>query len=482
MKHRSLTFTVPALVAGLMMIVGIVVSERVLSRLVEAQERHVQELSGAYLDGLSSSILPHVMREDVWEVFDALDRAGDLYDALQPIETVVTNPEGLVIAASDPAGVPTFEPIPTSFTQPLDGASFQMDNDTGRAYMQRGLVHQDQKVGAIHAVVDVRHLLDERSEVTFALIATNGMLTVVLALAGYLAVRRIVRPVHVLADHLRAGVSGRAQPISSEQLPPPGSDTRRLYDAYNSLVQAEHEREALTLKLAEEERLASLGRLASGMAHEINNPLGGLFNTLDTLKRHGETRAVRETSVSMLERGLQGIRKVVEATLQTYRPDTQERPFGPDDLDDLRHLIQPEVKRRHLSIDWDIQLSRSVAVPNPPLRQAILNLLLNACAAVPQGGRIGVASWYDDGCLHVTVMDSGPGLPETAADALCTNDPPSPIDTGTGLGLWMVRRLVAEVGGSITVTESPLGGASINIKVATKPCEPSRGESASACA
>lgn len=474
MKRRpNLTFAVPALVAGLMIVVGVVVSERVLARLVETQERHVSELSGAYLDGLSSSIVPHVLREDIWEVFDTLARTAALYEALQPVDTVVTGPEGRVIAANDPIAVPSFEPIPTAISGPLGDADFRIDDDKGRAYMHRRLVHQGQHIGSIYAIADIQHLLDERAEVMLTLIATNAFLTLLLAGAGYLVVRRMVRPVRVLADHLREGVSGRARPIAASRLPAPGTEARRLFDAYNSLVRAEQEREDLTLRLAEEERLASLGKLASGMAHEINNPLGGLFNALDTLKRHGDTMQVRETSISLLERGLQGIRNVVDATLQTYRPDTQERPFGPSDLDDLKYLIQPALKRKGLSCDWDNRLTCSIAVPNAPLRQAVLNLLLNACAAAPDKGRVAVAGWYDCDAIRITVADDGPGLPEQAVDALCAYEPMPPVGGHNGLGLWMVRRLVAELDGMIVLGRGPLGGASIEVIVAGRPCDKS---------
>lgn len=477
MKRRpQLTFAVPALVAGLMIVVGIVVSERVLARLVETQERHVSELSGAYLDGLSSSVVPHVLREDVWEVFDTLDRTKALYEALQPIETVVTGPEGRVIAANDPLKVPSLEPVPDTFTRPLGDADFLIDDDHGRAYMHRRLVYQGQHIGAIYAIADVQHLLAERAEVMLTLIASNTFLTLLLAGAGYLAVRRMVQPVRVLADHLREGVSGRAQPISGTRMPSPGTEARRLFDAYNSLVRAEQEREALAVKLAEEERLTALGKLASGMAHEINNPLGGLFNALDTLKRHGDTLMVRESSISLLERGLQGIRNVVDATLQTYRPDMRERPFGPADLNDLKYLIQPEVKRKNLSCDWDNRLSSDVDVHSAPLRQAILNLLLNACAAAPEKGRISVAGWYDNDRLHVTVADNGPGLSKPEAEILCASEPVSPITTSKGLGLWVVRRLVTEIDGRVVVGRGPLGGASIEIIVAGQPCENSEEE------
>ncbi len=81
-------------------------------------------------------------------------------------------------------------------------------------------------------------------------------------------------------------------------------DHQRPFAAFNRLASAVADREALSARLAEEERLASLGRLASGMAHEINNPLGGLFNAIDTLKRHGGDRSTRNVTLDLVERGI----------------------------------------------------------------------------------------------------------------------------------------------------------------------------------
>ena len=127
-----------------------------------------------------------------------------------------------------------------------------------------------------------------------ALIATNAALTLVLALAAWLTVRRMMRPVGVLAAHLEAGAERQVEPIPPmDRWARPRSSSaacsRRSTAWRRRCASGRH----LSRQLAEEERLASLGRLASGMAHEINNPLGGLFNAIDTLKQHGSAAEVR---------------------------------------------------------------------------------------------------------------------------------------------------------------------------------------------
>ena len=224
------------------------------------------------------------------------------------------------------------------------------------------------------------------------------------------------------------------------------------------------ERESLTGRLAEEERLASLGRLATGLAHEINNPLGGLFNAIDTLKRHGDRPNVRTQSLDLIERGLRGIRDVVRTVLATYRPDREARDLTAADLDDMRFLMSAEAVRKGVQIHWTNTVESEVGLPAAQVRQILLNLALNAIAASQQGGSVAMRAFCEDNRLLLEVSDQGPGLPMYAQAVLtASRDGPPSLAEGSGLGLWMTRRMVAELNGTIDYQRRAEGGTLIRV-------------------
>jgi signal transduction histidine kinase len=450
-----------------MIVLSVVITNQVLAHLAQTQENHFQELTAAYLDGLSSSLIPPVLRDDIWETFDILDRARGLYQGLKITGTVVANSNGSVLAAADPAAIPSYSQVPETTTGRFaaDG-NLWLDRDAKVAGARRPLVYNGLTIGNIYAEFDVAALFRERQEVLWTLIATNAVIAIGLAAIGYYSVRWILRPIHILTDHLRREVENPVPAIPDDQLGSEKSEFGQLFRRYNGLVRAMHEREALVSRLAEDERLSSLGRLASGMAHEINNPLGGLFNAIETLKGYGQDRAVRNRAISLLERGLAGIRDVVRSALVTYRIETADRPLYPADIDDLRLLIKPEVARRHIELIWQNALVGEAPVSAGAVRQAVLNLLLNACHVSPSGGKVELTAVTDTQAITITVRDEGPGLDPARIQYLERREgAAAPRPGETGLGLWVVRRLVAESGGRIKVGQPCGGGTAITIVI-----------------
>jgi signal transduction histidine kinase len=461
-----LVLKAPLVVVILMFAVSVIITNQVVTRLEATQQRHLDQLTSAYLDGLTSALLPLVVREDIWEVYDILDRARSQYRSLNVNWTIVSGVDGTILAASDPGRFPSQSKPPPAVAAIAGIKEPFINSDRGVVLIGRDLVFQGRTIGRISAEADIAPLLKERSEVFWTLLLTNLALTIGLAAIGFFLVRRMTRPVTALTKLFEAGKTGQMEPAAEAELSSQSLEFKRLFQGYNALARAVSERELLAVQLAEEEKVASLGRLASGMAHEINNPLGGMFNALDSLKRHGDREQVRSISLRLIEQGLSGISELVRSTLATYRADRPLRDLTATDLDDLRLLIKPEAKQRRLNLEWAIGITEPVPVPAVPIRDAALNLLLNACHVSRDNGTVGFRVNVSGQMLLLDVSDSGTGLPEHVREYLERPGAGSaPLDRRSGLGLWIVKRLCDEIGARIEVVVSGENGTTIRLKV-----------------
>ena len=293
-----LVVKVPVLVAGLMVTVAFTISQVVLWRLSQEQKSHLREVTSAYLDGLSAAILPAIVRDDLWEVFDALDRGRSRYAGVEPLFVIVVLPNGTVLAASDPLRFPAQSAVPDELR-----SRFVMDDDllidaaAGRAWLARTLYSEKFSVGRLFAEIDIADLLRLRHEILLALAVVNGCLTLAFAVGGYFVLKRMLQPLGVLTHHVEQVRDGRVEPIPYRDRIKVSSEFGQLFDRFNEMARAIRERQTLASHLAEQEKYAMLGRLASGMAHEVNNPLGGMLNAIDTIQAHGNDPGVLETSL-----------------------------------------------------------------------------------------------------------------------------------------------------------------------------------------
>jgi signal transduction histidine kinase len=465
-RSLPLTVKVPLLVVFLMVSVAVLVSHVVLQRLTEDQETNLQQLTESYLDGLSTALLPNVLRHDIWETFDVLDRAKERYSGLKDRFTVVVLADDTVLAASNPSLFSVGQPLPAGFADRFaSGQTLVLDADRGAAWIRRDLEQEGIDLGSIVAEIDITDLLRVRQQVLLTLILANAALTLVLAALGYGLVRRMVRPLSLLTEHVDRVRDGAVVEIPDRHLRDhQDSEFGRLFASFNAMAAALQEREALRSRLAEEERAALLGKLASGMAHEVNNPLGGMLNLVDTLRKHGHDHQVRLRSLELLERGLAGIRNVVRATLTTYRGDDRAPNLTPRDLDDLKFLLQHEIRRHEISLNWHDEIDAEIDIDGAAVRQIALNLLLNACTASPRGGTVALSAAEREGQLQLTVRDQGPGLPVNVLDIYrqpgLSRRPPPP---GVGLGAWTICLLVSRLGGRIAVETTPGIGSTITV-------------------
>jgi signal transduction histidine kinase len=462
-----LVVKVPVLVAGLMVTVAATTSQVVLWRFAQDQEGSLRLLTDAYLNGLSAAVLPALVRSDARSVFDALDRAqGGQYDGFTPRFAIVELPNGRILASSDPRRFPVDSTVPEELGSRFTAADgLTMDGDNGRAWLARRLQTEGIPVGRLLTEVDVADSLRVRRQIMLTLVGVNGCLTLAFALCGYFVLKRMLQPMGVLTRYVEQIRDGRVEPIPADYRSRVASEFGQLFDRFNAMARAVVERQTLAARLAEQERCAMLGRLASGIAHEVNNPLGGMLNAIDTIQAYGHDPAVLQASLEFLKRGLAGIGNVVRATLVTYKGGSDTSFLTRVDLDDLRFLIQHETGKRRLRVEWDNRIAEPLAIDGPAVRQITLNLLLNACAASPDGGLVVVAASSFGDKLRIAVADHGPGLPKVMAALLDQNAPaPASWPESKGLGLWTTGDLVRRLGGRVDI-EYPGVGTRVVVKL-----------------
>jgi C4-dicarboxylate-specific signal transduction histidine kinase len=253
-----------------------------------------------------------------------------------------------------------------------------------------------------------------------------------------------------------------------------------LREALGSLTRAQDQ-------LVRSEKLASMGQLVAGVAHELNNPINAVGNTLeplerilDSLVRQCATRssADGEAATAILEdvqamlrvirNGTSRIQRIVTSLSSYVRTDGE-----PTENVDLNRLVDETLEiAGHMLADVLVKkdLSRLPPVKGDPsqLGQILMNLMANAAQAMAGAPErlLRVVSRVEEGWIDLIVSDSGPGVPEGQRSRIF--DPfytTKPVGQGTGLGLSISQEIAARHGGSLELLDSPEGGASFRLRL-----------------
>jgi signal transduction histidine kinase len=282
-------------------------------------------------------------------------------------------------------------------------------------------------------------------------------LLLVLLFLGWLLGRRLMQPIANLRQCMQRVGQGNldVQCDLARNAVRSQDEIGDLARGFEEMLASLRDKQRMEQEMMRSERLAAIGQVAAGVAHEINNPLGGMLNAINTFKRHGDDPAVAESTLNLLERGLRQIQNTVQALLVQARVEAY--PLGVADLDDLRTLVQAEVRKKGLTLEWQCLLTDRVALPSTAVRQILINLLLNAIEAAPQGGKVTMRCVPQDGQLQLRVEDNGPGIEPAQRSALF-----APFFSGAGghgLGLWVTNQTVQQLGGHIEIIDLPQGTA-----------------------
>jgi PAS domain S-box-containing protein len=230
--------------------------------------------------------------------------------------------------------------------------------------------------------------------------------------------------------------------------------------------QAEEEIRNLNLQLEDSlrrsERLATTGRLAATIAHEINNPLESITNLLYLVETTPSLDPRCSELLAIAQHELKRIGTIIRQTLAPHRD-----PSGPivtniaDLLDDVCAVFQPRIQTSQIELIREFETVGEVTVYPGELRQVFMNLIANAVDALGRGGQIRVAvRQRADGAIETTVSDTGCGIPPEHLKRVFEQFFTTKGDKGTGLGLWVTNSIVERLGGTIRVTSSTDAGHS----------------------
>jgi len=256
------------------------------------------------------------------------------------------------------------------------------------------------------------------------------------------------------------------------------------------------DRKQMEETLVQAQNMASIGQLAAGVAHEINNPVGFVTSNIGTLKSYADTLFelveqsataeqrskadfdfMKEDTEALLRESMDGLRRVrdIVQALKDFS-EAGDSQWQPTDLHEgLESTLNALANELRFKAKVDRHYGKLPPVRGLPgqLNQVFRNILLNAIQAIPGQGIIRIVTSADREAVHVRIQDNGVGIPPENLGRIF--DPfftTKPVGSGTGLGLYLAYGVVNKHGGRISVISEPGKGSAFTVDLPLRPAEP----------
>lgn len=465
-RNLSFRYKIPLRATLLVLITAFMLTTAIVMREYDQMRSDIFDNAENLGQVLARTLITPIQHDDLWRAFEIINIPANATkpSSLSADLLLVVDAEQRVLVSSQPRLHPVTIPlsdIGDTYAALADEiadlglyASRAVElPDSGYFHLLMPIVHDGVPLGVL-VMEYPKSIYKPRfySIVSRSAFITLLVLLVLLPLSWYWG-RRMADPLVQLADCMG---------MVSERIP----DTQecRLYQSRDEIGQAGEQLKRMLLALSEKqaleqqiiasERLAAIGRITAGIAHEVNNPLGGMLNAISTWKRHDHPEHLAEKTLPLLERGLLQIKETVAALL--VEAQVQSHPLTDADLRDIQTLLQPHINNKRLSLEWEGALIEAVDLPSTQVRQVLMNLLLNAIQAANPGSQVLCGTELKDGCLLIRVENQGEPIPPEQQSRLF--EPfVSHNQQGHGLGLWVTYQLVQQMHGDIYVNSIASG-------------------------
>ncbi len=465
-RRLGLRYKIPLRVIALVLTTALAITATLVYRESVAMRQAFTSASESLGRLLGETLVDALRHDDLWRAYELIKAPmltrGQTAPEFMMDHIIVLDTRQRIFASTDPRRFTVHSQLSEHGVEYSELAmSLQQDvgkepwftntQVTGRIHLVTPIISDDVALGMLLlSYPEDLFRPYQRDLMTRALLVTLLGLAILLPLAAWWATR-IAKPLVELADAMGQAGS-KLPPLHTLPNYPARDEVGQLWTAFQGMLRGLHEKARLERELVLTGRMAAIGRLSAGIAHEINNPLGGLLNAVNTFKRHGPNDALSQRTIALIERGLLQIRDTVAALLVEAKPE--QHPLTPQDIEDTRMLVLAAMDAKQAELDWRNRIEHPLPLPATHIRQVLLNLLLNASEAIHTGGHISCLCELAEDRLLIQVRNDGEHIAEHELASLFE---PYAEDQArrTGLGLWVTYQIVSQLDGRIRVRSVP---------------------------
>ncbi|NMG73262.1 HAMP domain-containing protein [Aromatoleum diolicum] len=463
MNFRDISFRykIPLRATVLVFLTASVLTASLLLREYRDLRRDMLDSSARWSAVLSQTLVSPMLHDDLWRAFEIIRAATSPGGGDQAGVITLVDPRERIYVSTDPARYPILLPLHERGDAAREIASL-IDDAAGSDSRSLEIGDRLYVITPIDADgVRLGHMILEHTssfmQARFAgmwlsaTLVTLVVLLLILPVSWYWG-RRMADPLVHLADCI-GQVGTKIPDADAIRLEQSQDELGQVGRAVARMLDELREKQALEHEMMFSERLAAIGRLTGGIAHEINNPLGGMLNAISTYRRHGSNDPeLAARTMSLLERGLLQIRDTVSALLVEAKAPSH--PLGPQDIEDVHILLKPEAAKKSAALLWNCDLPDEIPLPATLVRQVLINLVLNALHAVEPGGTVACDIGVTAEGMTMAVRNDGRHIEASRLPYLF--EPfVGDANGGHGLGLWITYQIVNELDGHISVQSEP---------------------------
>ncbi len=297
-------------------------------------------------------------------------------------------------------------------------------------------------------------------------VATVTILLVVVAiflLIDQLVVRRLNRLARFFAAFPKQTIPAKQLVRGDDEISNLG---KNIIEHGHRLLSSQRQLEEAQEQMFQAEKLAALGRLSAGIAHDINNPLGGMRNCVKSLQEKPGDQELLSRYLALLSQGLQRIELIIRQLLNFARKEPlQYRQTVVDQI--IWECLQLlEHRFKDIELQLELGLQKPLLIDVEAVKQVVVNIMMNAAQAMIDGGSLRVQTIQQGENIILSFQDNGPGIPADLLNKIF--DPfftTKEVGEGTGLGLAVCYSQVERMGGTIEVESKEGEGALFTVKL-----------------